>query len=382
MRIIMPTLEPLEWMPPTINLIKKLSFLGYDVVCITLFPSEYLQNLNIPRVTNIWLSDKNCTLQNKIPYIKGVSGILYRLDKVIKKLVAKKLKKIVDQELKKGGFLWVVNEMTVVLAGVRFLKKKNYAFTVYELHERKWYARNIEKAAKMARIVIVPEYNRAHIMAWRYRLKNVPYVMPNKSDILLDDLKLSEDAVAAIKLLTDKKNSGKKVILYMGGINKERPLEGFLNSISKNDKYVLAIIGRQTTYLDILIRKYRERIIYLGAYNPPVHLAVAEHADIGLLNYVGISNVQGLNALYCAPNKIFEYTGLGLPVIGNDIPGLRNDILYSHAGEVVDFDNSEEVLMALEKIFNSYNEYSKNALSFYDGVDIDKTLIEILSNFN
>ena len=36
----------------------------------------------------------------------------------------------------------------------------------------------------------------------------------------------------------------------------------------------------------------------------------------------------------------------------------------------------------LEKIFNSYNEYSKNALSFYDGVDIDKTLIEILSNFN
>lgn len=378
MRIIMPTLEPLEWMPPTINLIKKLSALGHEVVCITLFPSNYLENLNISGVTNIALAKKDCTITNRIPYIRGISGIFYRIDKIIKSIIAHKLGKIVNRELSKGGFLWVVNEMTVMLAGTNFLKNKRFAFIVYELHEKKFYARNIQKAAKLADIVIVPEYNRAHIMQSRYKLRKTPYVLPNKSDIQLEK-DIPDDAAEAIKLIEEKKSEGKKIILYMGGINKERPLDDFLDVICKDNRYLLAVIGRHTLYLETLLNKYGNHIVNLGAYNPPIHLLVAKHADVGLLNYVSISEIQGLNALFCAPNKIYEYTGLGLPVIGNDIPGLRAEIMYSKAGKIVDFSNKYSVLEALDSIFEQYSDYSDNAKKYYNSVNIDEILSKILA---
>ena len=33
-----------------------------------------------------------------------------------------------------------------------------------------------------------------------------------------------------------------------------------------------------------------------------------------------------LNALYCAPNKIYEYAGCNIPMIGTDVLGLKRTV--------------------------------------------------------
>lgn len=374
----MPTFERLEWMPPTIDLIKRLDALHHEVICITVYPSKYLQSLNLKNVRNIYLFGKEISLQNTVRYIRGVSGLLFRIDTFIKKVISKKLKRIVDRELVSGGKLWVVNEMTVLLAGTSFLRGKDYYFTIYELHERGFHNRKIEIAAKRARKVIVPEYCRAHIMKSRYNLERLPIIMPNKSEIAIDNAELSEDALKAIASLRRLKLKGYRIVVYMGGLGPERPLEPFLSAISKSEKYILAIMGRNNLYLADLQKKYPDKMVYLGAFSPPEHICVAKYADIGLLNYVSINQKQGLNALFCAPNKIYEYTALGLPVLGNDIPGLKFDIVMNKCGLVVDYNDSDSVLEALEEIEGNYESYSARAKNYYLSTDVDKILEHIL----
>ena len=379
MKIIMPTFERIEWMPPTISLIETLADMGHEVVYITIYPDSFFdKRREDDRIRNVSLWKKDLSLQDRIPYIKGVSGVLFRFDKLVKKLVCRRLGRTIDSLMDENSLLWVVNEMTVLLGGAGFLRKRKYAFTVYELHEKTWKCRSIEKAAKGAQVVVVPEYCRAHIMQSRYRLQKTPLVMPNKTNIRVTDEKLPEQAQAAVALLEQRRAEGKKTVLYMGGLNPERPLEPVLDAIGKSDRCRLVVMGRESPYLSHLQKKYSGQFDYLGAFQPPVHIQVAAHAHIGLLMYISINQEQGLNALFCAPNKLYEYTGQGLPVIANDIPGLRFPVEMNRIGRVVDFESPESILNALEQIHNDYEQYSANARIFNGNMDVDPIIRDVL----
>ena len=380
MKIVIPTFERIEWMPPTITLIKKLAKMGFEVVYITLYPDDYFEAESYGTIRNVFLCRKSICLTEMIPYTKGISGLLYRIDKLIKRIIAAKLSAVLRKEMTDDAFLWVVNEMTVLLAGSSFLRNYRYLFSIYELHERSFKKRHIEKAAQHAVRVIVPEYCRAHIIKSRYRLKLFPIVLPNKSDVPYDNTELPElaqEAVDRIKLLQEQ---GSRIVLYMGGISKERPLDNVIEAFRGQIKYRLVLIGRESTYLKELQSKYPDGFEYLGAFTPPLHLLVARYADIGLLMYVSINREQGLNALFCAPNKIYEYTGLGLPVIANDIPGLRFEVLPNRIGKVVNFEETNDILDALDEICSKYEEYEINAKNYFENVDIAQIITNVLSN--
>lgn len=374
MKFIIPTFEKIEWMPPTITLFNKLVSMGHQIIYITIYPDNYFSDDNIQ---NVCLYKKNISLQNKLPYIKGISGILWRIDTLFKKIISHRLNKKISELMDKNSFLWVVNEMTVMFAGASFLKNRDYFFTIYELHNRNFANRNIIKAARNAKKVVVPEYCRAHIMKAIFDLQKVPFVLPNKSD-LPDNLEPNEESKRVINELKALKNNNKKIILYMGGINKERPLELLLKAVEDSHEYKLVILGRSSPYLEELKNRF-SNIYYLGYLKPPHHLSIVKHADIGLVLYVPINDNQALNAIFCAPNKIYEYSGNGIPMLSNDIPALRLTIGNYKCGELADFSDSEDILIALSKIENNYSEYSKNALKFYADTDIDELISKIIS---
>lgn len=379
MNIIMPTFERIEWMPPTIYLIETLADMGHTVTYITVYPDNFFQGRRTDgRIRNVSLWKKDLSLQYRIPYVKGLSGLLWRLDKGVKKLVCTRLKKTVSKLMGEDCLLWVVNEMTVLLAGTRFLKGREYAFTVYELHEKSRKTRAVEKAARGAKVTVVPEYCRAHIMQSRYGLKAPPLVLPNKTQIDDSGVALTEQARQAIEVLEQRRTQGYQTVLYMGGINEERPLAPILDAIGGSKAYRLAVMGRESEYLARLQQAYPGQFDYLGAFSPPLHIRVAAYAHIGLLMYVSIHETQGLNALFCAPNKLYEYTGKGLPVIANDIPGLRFPIEMNGIGCLADFSDPASVLAALEKLGENYDTYARNALEFFREQDVEQVIREVL----
>ncbi len=384
MRIIIPTFEEIKLMPPTITLFYILSEMGYEVVYLTIFPDEYESNFIGKNIKNTSLVSKNYTLKRwGYTGIPGVRGLLFRIDNVIKSLFAHRLSAWLSKNLKEDDLLWVVNEMTPILAGSSFAKKykDRYIFTIYELHNANWTTRNIKNTAKNAKITVVPEYNRAHMQKYFFGMKKLPLILPNKSIDVLSGKDLLIENESIRNKIQEIKSSGKKIILYMGIIGEERPLDKIIEAVNlSSDKYELVVLGRPSLYLEFLQKKYRGQFTYLGFVMPPQHINIASHADIGVIIYVPQGNI-GLNALYCAPNKIYEYTGLGLPVIANDIPGLTYFVKKYNCGVSIDLDNPEDIKNKLSELLKNYDEYQKGALRLYSEVDIKKIVDGILQQY-
>lgn len=244
---------------------------------------------------------------------------------------------------------------------------------------------NAEKVFQNADKVVNCEYNRSQIMKGFLNLKRAPYVLPNK--MLIDEeslLSAPEDVKRKVEEIS-RRIEGRKVILYQGiFLQGERRLDEFCDAVNAmGEEYVLILMGsdNQPGYRQ-LQQKYKDtNVLFVPFINPPYHLLVTRLAHVGILTYFprpdNINTV--INPLYCAPNKIFEYGKFGIPMIGNDIPGLHYPFNEYHCGVTVGYPMSPSLIMeTLEKIFSDYDRYSKGAMDYYNSVDVNKIIEDIL----
>jgi glycosyltransferase involved in cell wall biosynthesis len=139
--------------------------------------------------------------------------------------------------------------------------------------------------------------------------------------------------------------------------------------------YTLVLMGREQYDGVNKIKKIYGNTIYLGYFPPPQHLQITSYAYIGIANY----DDSSLNNLFCAPNKIYEYTGFGIPVLCSNVPGLINTIGMNQAGECVDFTDKQSIIKGIEKIERNYQFYSTNASIFYSKADNNTVFDSIVS---
>ena len=138
-------------------------------------------------------------------------------------------------------------------------------------------------------------------------------------------------------------------------------------------------MGNDTLYRKKLCEMFPE-IAYIPFVRPPYHLYITKNAHVGLLPYIAkrYAHYSSLNALYCAPNKIFEYAACGLPMIGSDVPGLYYPFMQYHIGYTTENQSSSEIASILERIDENYDEMVANCHSFYNSVDMDSIVSNIL----
>jgi hypothetical protein len=83
--------------------------------------------------------------------------------------------------------------------------------------------------------------------------------------------------------------------------------------------------------------------------------------------------------LFCAPNKIWEFSGYGIPILGNIIPGLINTVENFKFGSLVDMNDPKCIIKGIKNIEENYETYSKNSLQFYDSVDISDLVQKLIN---
>lgn len=87
-----------------------------------------------------------------------------------------------------------------------------------------------------------------------------------------------------------------------------------------------------------------------------------------------------INPIYCAPNKIFEYAKFGIPMISNDIPALKYTYMEYGCGECINYPITAEAIVAtINKIFGNYEHYKSGALNYFNSVEPEKIIKEIVS---
>ena len=216
-----------------------------------------------------------------------------------------------------------------------------------------------------------------HITQAWFGLDKLPYVMPNKPymERLEKNTYIQDEyARSIIEKLEDR-----KIVFYQGIIDEERPLDPFIKALdSLGNDYAFVVMSSDWEKL----KDKKSRNLYLLPFvNPPYHLEITSHAYIGILTYYPVRETatSPLNAVYCAPNKIYEYAMFGIPMLGNDIPGLRYSIQNNKMGACFPSFNRNNIVNAIKCIEENYSAYSKNAELFYDEVCNKDILKEIIA---
>ena len=262
--------------------------------------------------------------------------------------------------------LWVIHEETA-FEFRKALAGKKYLLSFYELNDnRREFLEQLKPVAQNALEVMVPEYNRACILRVWMKLAKTPTVIPNKP--------LNHPRKRNIPNSYQEVLEGKKIVLYQGYINRNRNLDKVCEAMKDMPGYCLVLMGKgSASYINELKRKYPQ-IIHISFIAPPEHLYVTSWARIGIVKYDWFD----LNHAYCAPNKTWEYAGFGIPMIGNELPGLRYTIGNANAAVLAEMDKVEDIKKAIDVIDNNYEFYGENALNFYKSCDIESMLKEIV----
>lgn len=249
-----------------------------------------------------------------------------------------------------------------------------------------WFS--MKKYLQGAAAVIHCEYNRAIITKGLYELSIMPYVLPNKPYF---EESIFNDVPQDIQQRLDDFNArtkNKKIILYQGVFeSNERRLEEFCQAIEDLPReYVFVAMGSGGDYYRSLKEKYESnRCLFVPFIRPPYHLLVTQRASIGVLTYYPLnSSFAGvINPLYCAPNKVFEFSKYGIPMIANDIPGLKYIFEGYQCGKVVTYPiTPAKIASTISSISEDEERLKDGSLNYYDSVNFSKIVKSIINDIN
>ena len=354
----------LHYYPPCMSQIKILHDIGINVTVLYGSSDEIaireLEALDIrcvqmqdPRGVFPWKLDK---VNNWLAYRKAVKSFLSTVDP-------------------SGYLLWFGNaESFLPLKGL-IENRYDYVISYLELlDQERVRIQLLKKMTQKAKAVTTCEKTRSYLMQAWFDLEHLPYTIPNKPY----SVKIKKNA----KVTTEKGKqimealSGNKYIIYQGIFQNTEYIETLAKVLNDHHPDLYLVMMGIDKYHNIeRIKKIYNNTIIVDYIPAPMHLEVTSNAYIGLLFY----HPDSLNKVFCAPNKIFEYSCFGLPIIGNAIPGLENTIGKAGAGICTNF-TYEELDEAIRNIKRNYSTFSTNSYAFFDSVDNTKTITSILES--
>lgn len=356
-----------QFFPPCLAQILYLNDLGIDLCVYHGKNSEYINSMLDTRGI-----EHHTLLSDNFK-----KGQVYTVSKFLK--YRTEVKKIL-QNISKNEWLWFGNCESAMSLGA-LLDDRKFVFSVLELYDNdKLTDQMLDRVIRKAAIVTCCEKHRAVIMKSRYRLAKLPYILPNKpyefssTGDIENGEQYNEKYLEQINDIKDK-----FVVLYQGIIGKDRPLANIakaLNKIGSKDIVFLVMGKGDKTLIEELYLLY-DQVKYLGFVPSPQHLAITKFANIGIANY----DFSCLNNVFCAPNKIYEYAKFGLPMLVSENIGLTETVGTFGAAECIDFEDVDAIAEGIKKIKISYQNYSDNAIHFYNSTnnrDMIKTIISEL----
>ena len=263
-------------------------------------------------------------------------------------------------------------DTAIALYGIKL--NNSFVLHLHELYdENTFYRLVLRKISKSATVIVCPERCRAAIFQVWFKLKETPFTLPNSvySHPRRRNLVKDSELIEQVQVLI----GGRKVLLYQGHIGSDRSFLEFARAIGAiNDQWVLIVMGKSHDETLDLLRINCPNLIYIPHITPPGNLDVTSLATIGIIMYTASS----LNNIFCAPNKIWEYAGYGIPFISNKLPALQNILFEYKCGICVD-ETKENILNALNEIECNYVDYSDAATRLFDSINLQAIVKQIIN---
>lgn len=175
-----------------------------------------------------------------------------------------------------------------------------------------------------------------------------------------------------LKPIAEYKSNKEKKLIYFGTLNKSHGVDTCITALySLDNEYTLTIKGIPSSlnngYHQELLKNYSDLInnnrlsfdfSYIDQNKVTEYLS---KFSIGFCFYdFELIGQKNFNYISSPSGKLFNYFSAGIPVIGNDIIGLR-PVSERNAGVLLSSVDSEQIRRAVTEIMSNYDFFSKNA---------------------
>lgn len=192
-------------------------------------------------------------------------------------------------------------------------------------------------------------------------------VIKVKSDWLRNNLAIANDKV---------------IVLAVGSLIKEHMIEEIVAcSLTWPDKYVLVLHGwfpreKIENKIKQYSKKYPERI-YISdkVLSFKDKYLVFSSADVGLVFFKPLN--ENMRYAGASAGKLFDFIQCGVPVIANNLPGMKNLVEDNGCGIVVD--EIEEIAHVVSAIIADYKLYSDKSYKAFLKYDFSNCYEKILA---
>ena len=225
-----------------------------------------------------------------------------------------------------------------------------------------WFEKHLVKKAKW---VIEANKERESIIKDKYQLSNTTNVM-----------NISKYSFQGIKRTLDKEEI---TLVYQGAITESRNLSFFISSLTDLPHNVnLLFIGDGPSLekykKEVVDRGLSERVDFTGRLSNSQMMERLKRCSIGVISY----SFNGLNNIYCSPNKIFEYAAISLPFISTNQPFIEEVAVKYHIGRTFKPNDRASYISSVLELIQDYCSYTQNASDFLQDYSYEKEMKKLI----
>jgi glycosyltransferase involved in cell wall biosynthesis len=144
------------------------------------------------------------------------------------------------------------------------------------------------------------------------------------------------------------------VLVHQGSLQRNRGIEQSIEAVRSipNVTYVIIGYGQHRPYLEDFVLKsgLSEKVKFFGPVPADELIEWTASADIGICTIVGKTK----SYLYAMPNKLFEYTMAGLPVVASNYPDMGQFVSDNKMGVTCDPESLESITTAISVLVNDF----------------------------
>ncbi|MBA7497326.1 hypothetical protein ES704_00054 [subsurface metagenome] len=214
---------------------------------------------------------------------------------------------------------------------------------------------------RRADLIIAANEDRARLMKQHYGLKMKPIVMRNIPPKKHNPNPIEKASIIAKYPELTRRFPCERLLLYSGNVNLSRGIDRFVQALTYLPKaYRLIVVGSGPNLesLRYIGRSFEQegRFTTLGRVEHCLMPFIISIADVGIVTYP----FKGQNNIYCAPNKIFEYAQVGLPIVTTNQPPLREIVEKYGIGELIsEHDGPDWIAVLIQKVVENRVIYKK-----------------------
>jgi hypothetical protein len=259
------------------------------------------------------------------------------------------------------------------LSGAKFIYDAHELIIPDKYTQQNW--RNkfwclIEKwVIKKADFVIAANLERAEIMQSYYCLNKTPLAIRNIPPIPRKFLRKKE----TLKHYPILRRNHSDIIrlVYQGDMSLARRIDMFISAMKYLDEqFELLLIGDGPD-IQILKQKaksegIKDKVIFIDKVSRDYLYNILKTCDIGIIAYPE----KGMNNIYCAPNKLYEYTQAGLPIIATYSLSLETIINIYKIGVMVGSNQQinknlvKDIVAKINYLVKNYRQFKINIPKF------------------